>query len=215
MSGCSILNSSQLGSFKGPSNNAQDNTTEKKKSDSPSLFKLPDDIPIEVTSIFLSPTELGPLAETSKAGKYYVAQTRLITTSLKISPKQNIQKVLNCYKNGNLKTLDLYATTFTDNDVSFIAQNFPNIQSLNLGDGYSITNLTDTGLASLSNMPLQYLNLQGCTKITDDGLASLSNMPLQYLNLQGCTQITGAGLASLAKKLSKKFPKYAIQRSIL
>eukprot|EP00808_Paulinella_micropora_P010238 g41566.t1 len=58
--------------------------------------------------------------------------------------------------------------------------------------------LTYAGLAYLSALPLQHLNLTGCLRVTDAGLAHLSALPIRHLKLTNCVHITDSGLAHLS-----------------
>ena len=98
----------------------------------------------------------------------------------------------------NLETLDLSKTAVTDVGVRAIV-NLPELQQLHLVD----TAITDKGLAEMKQLSkLWWLSVYSCDQITDTGLASIAEIPnLSLLDIILDTpKITGAGLQSLMRK---------------
>ena len=75
------------------------------------------------------------------------------------------------------------------------------LKSLNL----SGCDVTDEGLALLSNLPLERLCLANCWGITDTGLGHLRSLPLKYLSLRNCVKITDLGMTAVALITSLQF----------
>jgi len=97
----------------------------------------------------------------------------------------------------NLSYLDLsWNEQIGDSDIVALCD-LPRLASLSL----SHTNLTDTGLGHVGDIPsLIYLDLSGCAHITDKGLLHLHRLDkLAVLNVGGCNRITQRGLARLAR----------------
>jgi len=96
---------------------------------------------------------------------------------------------------SELQTLDLARTRVTDAGLKGLVE-LKQLQTLDLS--YN-AGLTDAGLKELTGLPqLQTLDLSFNNKLTDAGLKELANLPqLQKLNLEG-TALTDAGLMELA-----------------
>ncbi len=91
----------------------------------------------------------------------------------------------------SLSSLNLYFTDITDAGLAYLSNT--SLSSLNLS---WCNNITNRGLAHLSKLTsLRSLDLYN-TRITDAGLAHLSNTSLSSLNLERCN-IKDAGLAHL------------------
>ena len=170
--------------------------------ESSSLENLPTDLKTHIAS-FLSQKAQSQFACVSKDLYKDVKIARINQKELRILPTQNIQVVLKNYignenQVSKLEDLDLSnCSQLTNDDLAFIAANFPNLKTLDLRDCRQIK---DEGLAHLARLvKLTSLNLYFCGQITDAGLAYLAGLVnLTSLNLYFCRQITRAGLAHLA-----------------
>lgn len=130
------------------------------------------------------------------------------------------------YLKGNLKLIELYAsgTTIDDADAGLLA-GFPNLRKLRL----SRTSVGTPGIAALSKLPLEDLDISEASGITDETLETVGQMKslkrlnlwrdtvsdvgvehlagltdLEWLNLDN-TQLTDAGLPHLAGLTKLKF----------
>ena len=156
--------------------------------ESSSLENLPTDLKTHIAS-FLSQKAQSQFACVSKDLYKDVKIARINQKELRILPTQNIQVVLKNYignenQVSKLEDLDLSnCSQLTNDDLAFIAANFPNLKTLNLEYCHQIT---DAGLAHLVGMPLTSLNLWGCDQITDAGLAHLLMLRGQDICAKRC-----------------------------
>jgi len=112
----------------------------------------------------------------------------------------------------NTKLVELeiaYCANIDDDAILNLAQNAPNLTSLNL---YGCFKITDKALQALSTLPtggkslLKKLNLSMCRNVTDAGLKHLlegkknCSGTLQSLNLYDCTRITNNGIILIGQK---------------
>lgn len=68
------------------------------------------------------------------------------------------------------------------------------IRSLNLSN----TSITDEGLMTMNDLPLESLNISRCGSITDDGMFWLQYIrSLQELDISGCSEISSGGIEQL------------------
>jgi len=112
--------------------------------------------------------------------------------------------------NSKLVELEIaYCANIDDDAILHLAQNAPNLTSLNL---YGCFKITDKALQGLSTLPtgekslLQKLNLSMCRNVTDTGLKHLlegkknCSGTLQSLHLYDCTRITNQGIILIGQK---------------
>ncbi len=84
--------------------------------------------------------------------------------------------------------------TITDDGIKYLSA-LVNLRHLNL---HGCTKITDVGLSYLANLPLTYLDLNG-SDISDSGLRSLSAFSLTYLDVSSCKKITDLGISYLSQ----------------
>ena len=102
---------------------------------------------------FIRPNELSNFAMTCKQENNNVKNAcHSFVTKLSIEKNQNIQEVLKCYKksdtpNTTLTELKIEGHNVTDDDLIYIANNFPSLKFLEF---YTCRQITDAGVAHLA-----------------------------------------------------------------
>jgi uncharacterized protein YjbI with pentapeptide repeats len=166
-------------------------------------------------------TEEGKGSEVAQKSLLFFQYAGPVVHNLKIDFHSNVTEELKVHKDEkNLNYLDLSGTHATDEDLKFIAENFPNLACLNLRGCKKITaaglkqlstlihlksldlSITDIKDAELESIALILKNLKSldlsATDLKDVGLKSIALVlkNLKSLNLNN-TEITGAGLEDL------------------
>jgi len=104
-----------------------------------------------------------------------------------------------------------YCANIDDDAIIHLAQNAPNLTSLNL---YGCYKITDRALEALSTLPsgtsqLKQLNLSMCQSITNQGLKFLvegqtnCSLTLESLNLYNCIKVSNPGIILIGNKCPK------------
>lgn len=150
-------------------------------------------------------------------GLCYLKNLELIVLSLNFC-----RKVTDCglkYLNfSKLTKLNITHCNITDDGIQHIAS-AQHLTHLDLGTLcvplsmihlYKFTNVTDTSLMYLKNLPLKYLKFHCCHCVTDNGLNHLINLPLKVMHviLCGYNRVTHEGLAKL-KNVKKTYKIYS------